>query len=101
MGRKSKKEEIHVYVGLIHSAVQQKLTQQCKATILRKKTRGLPFKEGTVKADEGTRGQPGKGDHIPSEVQTNYHSESIDKGTEQNILTKSIIAKILLLYYNL
>ena len=37
MGRKSKKEGICVYVWLIHFAVQQKLTQQCKATILQKK----------------------------------------------------------------
>ena len=96
MGRKSTKEETHVYGGLILSAVQQ-----CKATIFRKKTRGLPCKDGTVKAAEGLHGQPGKGDHNPSEVKTNYHSESVDKGTEQNILTKSITAKTLLLYYNL
>lgn len=35
-GRKSEKVEMYVYVSLIHSAVQQKLTPQCKATILRK-----------------------------------------------------------------
>ena len=29
MGRKSKKEEIHVYKWLIHFAVQQKITQHC------------------------------------------------------------------------
>ena len=34
MGRKSKEEGIDVYVWLIHLAVQQKLTQHCKATIL-------------------------------------------------------------------
>ena len=32
-GRKSKKEGIYVYIWLIHFAVQQKLTQNCKATI--------------------------------------------------------------------
>ena len=36
MGRKPKKG-ICVYVQLIHFAVQQKLTQHCKATILQKK----------------------------------------------------------------
>ena len=34
MGKESKKEWIYVYVQLIHFAVQQKLTQLCKATIL-------------------------------------------------------------------
>jgi len=29
-----KREGIHVYEWLIHIAIQQKLTQQCKATIL-------------------------------------------------------------------
>ena len=33
MGRKYKKEGIYVYAWLIHSAVQQKLTQLCKATV--------------------------------------------------------------------
>ena len=33
MGRKSKKEGIYLNVWLIHLVVQQKLTQQCKATI--------------------------------------------------------------------
>ena len=37
MGKKSKKEEIYEYVWLIHFAIQQKLTQQCKATILQSK----------------------------------------------------------------
>ena len=37
MGRKSKKEGIYVYIWLIHFAVQQKLTQQCKATTLQYK----------------------------------------------------------------
>ena len=32
MGRKSRKEGMHVYVQLIPFAVQQKLTQHCKAT---------------------------------------------------------------------
>ena len=32
MGRKSKQEGICVYTWLIHFAVQQKLTQQCKVT---------------------------------------------------------------------
>ena len=32
MGRRSKEEERHVHVWLIHFAVQQKLTQRCKAT---------------------------------------------------------------------
>ena len=39
MGKKSKKEGVYVYVRLIHFAVQQKLTQQCKGTILKKKER--------------------------------------------------------------
>ena len=34
MERKSKKGVIHVYVQLIHIAVQQTLTQHCKATIV-------------------------------------------------------------------
>ena len=34
MGRKSKKEQMYVCTGLTHSAVQQKLTQHCKATAL-------------------------------------------------------------------
>ena len=37
MGRKSKEEGIYVHVQLIHFAVQQKLTQHWKATILQKK----------------------------------------------------------------
>ena len=37
MRRKSKKEGIYVYVELIHFAVQYKLTQYCKATILQLK----------------------------------------------------------------
>ena len=36
MGRKSKKEGIFLYVQLSHFAVQQKLTQHCKATIFQK-----------------------------------------------------------------
>ena len=36
MGRKFKKEGIYVYTELIHFAVQQKVTQHCKATILQK-----------------------------------------------------------------
>ena len=34
MGRKSKEEGIYVHMWLIHFAVQQKLTQHCKATRL-------------------------------------------------------------------
>ena len=37
MERKSKKERIYVYMWLIHFAIQQKLTQHRKATILQKK----------------------------------------------------------------
>ena len=37
MGKKSKKEEIYVYVWLIHFAIQQKLALQCRATILQSK----------------------------------------------------------------
>lgn len=37
MGKKSKNEEIYVYVWLIPFAIQQKLTQQCRATILQSK----------------------------------------------------------------
>ena len=33
-GKESKKEWIYVYVELIHFAVQQKLAQHCKSTIL-------------------------------------------------------------------
>ena len=33
MGRKSEKEGIYIYVQLIHFAVQQKLTQHCKANM--------------------------------------------------------------------
>ena len=33
-GKEIQKEEIYVYIWLIHFAVQQKLTQQCKATVL-------------------------------------------------------------------
>ena len=44
MGRKSKKEWIYVYVLLIHFAIQQKLTQHCKATIVQEK---FIKKEGT------------------------------------------------------
>ena len=34
MGRNPRKEKIDVHVWLIHFAVQQKLTQCCKATVL-------------------------------------------------------------------
>ena len=34
MGRKCKEEETRVSVGLIHCAIQPKLTQPCKVTIL-------------------------------------------------------------------
>ena len=48
----------------------------------------------TAKAAEGLRVQPGRGEHVPSEVRTNNSSEAVEIGTEQNILTKSIIANI-------
>ena len=32
-GRKSKTEGIYIYLKLVHFAIQQKLTQHCKATI--------------------------------------------------------------------
>ena len=34
MGRKSKKEDIYVYIDLIHFVVEPKLTQCCKAAEL-------------------------------------------------------------------
>ena len=34
MGRKSKKDELHLYVPLIHFVKKQKLTQHCKVIIL-------------------------------------------------------------------
>ena len=34
MGKESKKEWIFLYVKLIYFAVQQRLTQHCKSTIL-------------------------------------------------------------------
>ena len=34
MGKESKKEWIYVYVELIHFAVQQKVTQHCKSSML-------------------------------------------------------------------
>ena len=37
MGMESRREWIYVYVWLIHFAVQQKLTQHCKSTILQLK----------------------------------------------------------------
>ena len=37
MGGKSKEEGFYVFMYLIHFAVQQKLTQHCKATILQQK----------------------------------------------------------------
>ena len=40
MGRKSKEKGIYVYVWLIHFAVEQKLMQHCKATILQFKKGG-------------------------------------------------------------
>ena len=42
MGRKSRKKEVYVFVELIHFAIQQKLTQQYKATILQKKKQKNP-----------------------------------------------------------
>ena len=35
MGRKSEKEGMYVHLWLIHFATEQKLTQHCKATMLR------------------------------------------------------------------
>ena len=37
VGRRFKREEIYVYLWLIHIVVQQKLTQHCKAIILQLK----------------------------------------------------------------
>ena len=37
VGGVSQREGIYVYIWLIHFAVQQKLTQHCKATIKEKK----------------------------------------------------------------
>ena len=37
VGGMSERERIYVYIQLIHFAVQQKLTQHCKATILQLK----------------------------------------------------------------
>ena len=37
LGRRLKKDGIYVYIQLIHSVVQQKLTQHCKATMLQLK----------------------------------------------------------------
>ena len=34
-----KREKIHVYISVIHLVVRQKLTQHCKAVILKKKKR--------------------------------------------------------------
>ena len=45
MGSESKKEGIYVYVPLIHFAVQHKLTQHCKATILQLKKKKKIFKK--------------------------------------------------------
>ena len=39
VGGRSKREGIYVYLQLIHSVVQQKLTQRCKATIPQLKKR--------------------------------------------------------------
>ena len=36
-GRRLKREQIHVYMWLIHAAIQQKLTQHWKAIILQLK----------------------------------------------------------------
>ena len=65
MGRKSKKEGICVNIWLIYSVVQQKLTEQCKASKLQFKKkftttlwtqRGqTDFKEKTVKDSNSNR----------------------------------------------
>ena len=34
MGKETKKEWIYVYIQLIHFALQQKLIQHCKSTII-------------------------------------------------------------------
>ena len=39
MGRKPKEEEMYVCMQLLHFAVQWKLTQHCKATVLQLKNR--------------------------------------------------------------
>ena len=36
MGAESKREGLHVFAQLIHFVVQQKLTQHCKPTVLKK-----------------------------------------------------------------
>ena len=41
MGRKSKEEGMYVHMWLIHFAVQQKLTQHCKATVLQFKKKKI------------------------------------------------------------
>ena len=53
MGRESKKEGIYVYVPLIHFAVQHKLTQHCKATILQLKKKKKLKKKKQEKEIEG------------------------------------------------
>ena len=47
MGGKAKTEGVWVYVELIHFAVQQNLTQHCKAMILHLKKKNLPVTKET------------------------------------------------------
>ena len=48
MGRKLKEEGIYVYTWLMHFAVQQKLTQRCKATSPSKKGASSRKKDGLL-----------------------------------------------------
>ena len=41
VGWKLKREQMHVYIGLIHSVVQQKLTQHSKAIVLQLKNKTI------------------------------------------------------------
>ena len=43
IGGRLEREGIYVYVKLICFAVEQKITQHCKATIIKKKWHTLPF----------------------------------------------------------
>ena len=54
IGKEAKNEQTHVYVYLMHFAVQQKLTQQCKPTTLqlKKKFKSVIFLEVVTKTDD-------------------------------------------------
>ena len=61
MGRKSKEEGMYVHMWLIHFAVQQKLTQHCKATVLQFKKKRLlvgelPLSHSCWSWSQNTRG---------------------------------------------